>query len=126
MALSCRCDYTPQPWDILWDAPEDYSVLDTKRNRKCACCGATIHPGDLTAKFRRWKVPASDVEIAIYGDSIEQGPYRAPHYLCEGCADQYFNLTELGFCFNYTQTMEALEEYRALRTSPFKRITTLI
>ena len=110
----------------MWKPPEDYSTLDTKRNRKCACCSATIYPGDLTANFRRWKVLDHDVEIVIYGDSSEHGPYRAPHYLCEDCADQYFNLTELGFCFNYTQTREALEEYRALMTDPSKRLATPI
>jgi len=114
MTLSCTCDYDPEPGDILWWHPNDYSVLDTIRAKRCACCGSRIVPGALVAKFVRWKVPDCAIEISIYGEESDCGPPRAPHYLCEGCADQWFNLDELGFCFDYTKTLDALSDYQEM------------
>jgi hypothetical protein len=59
--------------------------------------------------FRRFQIPKTDLECDIYGEEGEMP--RANHYLCEACGDQFFNLTELGFCFDYRDIWEALDEY---------------
>jgi len=119
MALSCSCSYDRSPGDILWFAPKDYSQLNATRARKCACCGARINPGDLVLAFTRIKVAQTDIEIAIYGEDdtdTQCGPPRATHYLGEpcGCADIWLSLDELGFCFDYRETREALADYRKM------------
>ena len=109
MSLSCSCDEYDDP--VYWYEPQnDYSVLRTKRSRKCKSCGARIAVGDLTAQFTRWRETSSDIEIKILGEG--ENVYLADWYFCEACADQYFNLTELGFCIGPDENVqELLAEY---------------
>lgn len=111
MSLTCSCQYNYDDDASYWyEPPEDYSVLKTKRSRKCKSCGAKIAVGDLTAEFTRWRESSSDIEIKILGEG--ERIYLADWYHCESCADQYFNLTELGFCIAPDENIqELLAEY---------------
>ena len=105
MSLSCSCD--DSDGDGWWyEGPTDYLRLDTKRSRKCCSCKARIAVGELAIKFRRWRTPDEEsVAYRIHGD--EEG--LASWWMCEACADQYFNLTELGFCIIHgSQSMDSL------------------
>ena len=114
MGLSCGCDYGDGDFQWYWEAPDDYSTLDTKRYRRCKSCGEIIRPGDTVARFVRYRYTNDAVEINIYGED-GQIPL-ASWYHCEDCADQFFNLHELGFCFQVDENMRDLvREYAAMR-----------
>ena len=112
MSLSCSCSYDLGPGDICWESPSDFETLQAKRPRRCACCHASIMPGEVCLRFRRWKL--TDIEIRIYGEGYDCGPARADHYLCESCGDQYYNLEDLGFCLDYAKVLEHLADYREM------------
>jgi len=109
MSLSCECGDDAE-W--YYEPADDYSLLDTKRSRKCCSCKATVKVGDLCMRFRCWKTPNYDSIVErIYGD--EQP--LAPKFMCEACSDQYWNLTGLGFCVSLGDDMRALlREYTLL------------
>jgi hypothetical protein len=112
MGLSCYCA-DPDDAEWWWYAPSDYSTLSTKRGRRCRSCGKLIKVGELVIEFERFRPASSDVECAIYGEG-EDLP-MASWYHCEECADQYFNLHELGFCFQIDENMrELVREYAGL------------
>lgn len=108
MSLTCQYEYDPEPGDVCWDIPADYTTLKTKRARKCVSCGDRIEPGDIVAAFERYKVPEYDIEIAIYGEDEWRGPARATWYHCERCADLYYSLIALGFCIAANDDMPQL------------------
>lgn len=112
MSLSCTChDYDDAEW--WWYGPDDYSTLNTTRRKRCKSCGTLIDVGAIVARFERNRQPRTDIEERIYGD----GPTipMAEWYHCEDCADQYFNLTEIGFCVDPTDNMrELVREYAAM------------
>jgi hypothetical protein len=112
MSLSCSCNYEAEPGDTCWEELGSYMQRPVSmRAPRCACCGVLIRPLALCLKFRRFKIPETELEEIVYGEEIP----RAYHYLCEYCGDQWFNLTELGFCFDYRETLDALAEYRMLQ-----------
>lgn len=112
MSLSCFCEYQGEPGDVLWDRPLDYSVTRILHARRCASCQSVILNGDTVAAFYRYKVPESDIELKIYGETDEAGPKRATHYHCERCGDLYFSLVELGYCVDiYNDMRELVREY---------------
>jgi hypothetical protein len=114
MGLSCECDYDPEPGQTIWYDPSDYAPLASSRARKCCSCKGKIKPGDLAAKVPRYKIPASDIEIKIYGEEGEIP--RAPKFMCERCADLFFSLTELGYCGEpWEDQRELIKEYAELR-----------
>jgi len=99
MPLFCECDLDPERGMDWWTFPNDYSTLQTNRRQRCCSCNALIDIGSTVAKFSRCKIPETEIEIKIYGeDDCENGMPRATKYHCEGCADLYFSLDELGFC----------------------------
>lgn len=106
MTLSCSCSDDMDWW---YYPPADYERLPTERGRRCCSCKAWIRPRDLCAKFVRERQPHSIVEERIYGDEVPQPPL----WMCEGCADLFFNLDELGFCiqFDGTPMREKVREY---------------
>lgn len=108
MPLSCSCpDADDAEW--WWFHPGDYSVLDTKRARRCKSCGELIPVGSLVTKFKRERIPASDIEERIWGYGDVP---MATWYHCECCADLYFSLEELGFCVApYEKMLELVKEY---------------
>ena len=93
--------------------PEDYSALNTSRRKRCKSCGTLIEIGATVARFERNRFTRGDVEERIWGEG-ELVPL-AEWYHCEACADQFFNLTELGFCVDPEENMfELLREYAAM------------
>lgn len=106
MGLSCSCDYEPEPGDVVFYSPSDFSVYSGKRSTHCCSCWARIRPGDTVAKFTRFKIPTHDVEVKIHGEDGEIP--RAPHYHCEQCGGLYMALEELGFCIHCDENMVAL------------------
>lgn len=114
MSLSCTCDFEPEAGSTCWISPSDFAVYEAKRTTRCASCDDQIKPGDDCAKFTRFKIPAHDVELAIYGEDGEIP--RAPHYHCERCAGLFFSLVELDYCVDMRDDMRDLaREYAALR-----------
>jgi len=114
MSLSCDCDYDLSLDDVewLWHWPNDYSVLRTKRGRRCCSCGAMIKPGDTVMEYIRRRAQRSDIEWRIY-DEYEGVPL-ASWFHCETCADLASSLADLGFCISIEDDMRALvKEYAA-------------
>lgn len=113
MGLNCSCsdgDGVITPGAIVWYEPDCHSVLDGTRASRCVSCGDRIPLGAIVAKFERFKVPQTEIEIKIYGESGLVP--RAPWYHCERCADLYFSLEELGFCLNpLDDQRELVKEY---------------
>ena len=111
MGLTCSCgDGDFEPGMTIWYDAKDYTTLATKRARKCCSCGEKIDVGATCAEVPRFKVPESDVEVRIYGEDGEVP--RAPHYLCERCADIAFSLDDLGYCMQpWEDQRELLAEY---------------
>lgn len=112
MPLSCSCpEVEDAEW--WWFGPDDYSVLDTKRARRCKSCGELVPVGSIVAKFRRERETRTDMELLILGEDVTV--HLAPWYLCERCADLYFSLEELGFCVApYEKMLELVKEYAEL------------
>ena len=116
MSLSCGCDA-----DVGWHyyPASDYAPLATKRSRKCCSCGERIAVGDLSLKLERSCPPRNDIEERIYLDEVPLPSW----YLCEDCADQYYNLSELGYCITLPDNLKKLvkehaaiqQEYREMR-----------
>ena len=105
MPLSCDCDCDG---DWFYMGPSDYSVLNTKRSRKCCSCGAKIQPGDTVNRYQRFRGPNNDIEERIYGDEVPM----SDKYHCEECADLYWNLDALGYCVLLDDNMRSLiKEY---------------
>lgn len=112
MSLSCSCpDFDGDGW--WYETPEEYAPLATKRARKCCSCKSRIEVGDLSMKFIRFCNPCDDsVSYRIHGYEMQ----LASWFMCEGCADQYLNLTELGFCITLgaDNMMDLIREYAAM------------
>lgn len=97
MSLSCYCESDDADW--WYTGADDFSVLATKRSRKCCSCGKKLAPGAEVLKFERWRRPAYDsIEEKIMGDGAEI--YLADWFMCEECGGLYMAINELGFCFD--------------------------
>ncbi len=116
MSLSCSCgDWEPEPGDVAWFPPSDYTTLTLKVSRECNSCGIRFKPADVCTEILRAKVPDSDIEISIYGDEFIDpcdGPRRRSHWMCESCSDIYFSLEELGYCVEIGDMRELLADYQ--------------
>lgn len=111
MTLSCGCDYD-YDGDAEWyyDSNNRFKPLDTKRARRCRACKTLVKRGTTVLQIARWRGPKTDMEAHILGEDAEI--HLAPWYLCERCGDIYSSLTELGFCVDLTESMDAqLAEY---------------
>ena len=117
MSLSCSCDEDWEPGTVIWEETNQYVSLPTKYGRKCCSCGGKLTPGDTCVKIRRFKVWEHEIEARIYGE--EEGPPRAPKWMCERCADLMFSLTELGYCANpWEDQRELVAEYADMHSAP--------
>ncbi len=110
MSLSCECfdDY-----DWYYEAPKDYSILDTSKRKRCVSCNDLIDIKSVCVKFPSFRFARDDVEERIYGS--DEVP-MADKYMCEKCGDLYFSLDELGFCVKIggDETMrDLIEEYQS-------------
>ena len=115
MSLSCDCDidWYPDPGDVIGYPPDEYTILDTPRRKRCMSCKELIALGSQVGRFEHYKIPEGDIEERIYGDDGEVP--RAPRYMCEACMDIYFSLTELGYCISDNNMRAALTEYQTLK-----------
>lgn len=112
MSMSCSCDYEGGDW--YYYKPADYSILETKRARRCCSCGERIVRGDTVVKFRRARQPKTEIEDRIWGEGSDIP--LASWFMCEACGDQFFNLTELGFCITLPDSMTKLvKEYAEMQ-----------
>lgn len=123
MSLTCECPYDDDgdaAW--YWWAPKDYSLLETKRSRRCSSCGTLIKPGATVLRFRRAREPRNEIEENIYGEGPEAVPL-APRHLCECCGDIYYNLTELEFCLGPDDNMpDMLADYVEMQKQKGKEL----
>ena len=113
MSLSCSCDeWDGDGWAYI--SPNDFTILDTKRSRRCCSCKALIRPGDACTKYERLRYPVPDsIEERIVGEEAEI--YLAPWFMCEKCGGIAFSLEELGFCVSpASNMMNDLAEYHGL------------
>jgi len=101
MSLTCSCD---GDYDWYYDKPDDYSLLETNRRRRCVSCNDLIELGATVTLHTCWRPPNCDYEENRFGDEVQ----LANKYHCEKCADIEFNLTELGFCINLGDNMNDL------------------
>ena len=113
MSLSCSCD---ADYDVEWFyiPPSDYSVLTSRRRKRCSSCHNLIDIGATIASFSCYRPPRTFVEENIYGEGGEID--MADKILCETCADIYFSLYELGFeCIAPVDNMrQLLKEYQEI------------
>ena len=112
MSLSCSCDYDDDySWYYL--RPTDYTILTTKKRRRCSSCMSLIDIGAICTKWLRSREARDDVEIAIYGEGDIESIWLADYWMCETCSDLFFSLDELGFeCISPSENMHDLvKEY---------------
>ena len=101
MSLSCSCG---DDYDYYYTAPKDYSNLTTKWRKRCCSCKNLIELNAIVIKLESYRSPKNDIEERIYGDEVG----LAAKYMCEDCADIYFNLDALVFCINIGTPMSDL------------------
>lgn len=109
MSLSCSCEYDDPDW---WYEPdEDFSLLATKRGRKCCSCKVRIPVGADALAFRRWRSPEyGSIEERIYGDEVPMSPW----FMCEKCGGLYMAVSDLKFCCNIEEDIATqIREYMA-------------
>jgi len=115
--LSCSCG----EWEgegIAYEPPNDFTVLETSKRKRCTSCKKLIDIGSSVLPFGRFRAPQTDIEVDIYGDD---GEIRlCNHYLCETCGEIYLNLETIGYCVDPENDMtEYLSEYHEI--SGFKK-----
>ena len=119
MSLSCSCD-SGDDYDWYYTHPSDYSMLTTKRGRRCSSCKSMVKVDTITAEFERTRYFKTDIEERIYGDGADVP--MPSLFLCEECADLYFNLMELGFeCVSPEDNMRELVNEYAETYGPEKK-----
>lgn len=109
MSLSCYCDSDDADW--YYEPADDFSVLDTKRSRRCCSCGEKIAVGEDVLRFRRFRSPNDEfgIEESIYGDEVP----LAPWYMCETCGGLFWAVQDLGMCCDITHNIAGqIKEYR--------------
>jgi hypothetical protein len=123
MSLSCKCDFdTEYSW--YYECPQGYTTLQTKRRRRCKSCHAPIEIGAICTKFEISRPWGWEVEERIY--NVDDVPL-APHHHCEACADQYFNLSALGYdCIAPNENVMILLREYYTRHNQVKDITWYI
>ena len=104
--LTCGCGFD---YEWYYDAPSDFSNLETTKRKRCLSCGCLIDIGAVCLKFRRWRQPNTDIEERIHGDEVE----LADGYTCDKCGEIFLNLYVLGYCleFGMYTMQEHLEQY---------------
>ena len=92
MGLSCSCDNDDADWYYV--GGDEFSILSTKRSRKCCSCGTKLMPGSEVVKFERFRYPVYDsIEEKILGPDAEV--YMADWFMCEECGGLAMALAEL-------------------------------
>ena len=107
--LSCECNWDWESW-YYWE-PNDFTVLDTNRRKRCCSCNELIDIGSVCVRLDRNRYPLTEIEERIVGDEV----HLAPWWLCEWCGEMYFNFSELGYCYWAGDDLrETLEEYQEM------------
>ena len=125
MTLSCSCGYEidPEPgvWLYYWDGVSDFKKLKTWRSKRCRSCNKLINNHDICVEYPRYRYPYNEVEARINGDLFFEMDYEphikiASHYHCEGCAEIWLNLGDIGYeCLMPYEDMEkSMEEYHEI------------
>ena len=112
MGLSCDYDFDPEPGMVCWHWPGGFSVFDRKRATKCCSCGEKITGGNVL-RFSRYKVPEYEIEERIYGDCGEDGPRRAPWFMCVDCGNIALFLLSFNYSFYLEDNMRDLAKEHA-------------
>lgn len=109
MSLSCSCvDYDGEPGTWAYYHPEDFTILETKRRKRCSSCKELIGIGSECLEFRRIRAPYTEIEENISGTEIP----IASLFMCEKCGEIWLNLTAAGYCLTPEDNMERdLKEY---------------
>lgn len=109
MGLSCSCpDWDKEPGTWCFFPPDDFTVFQGKRRKRCCSCNELIEIGALHLEFHRERAPYNDIEERILGEEIPMMPLR----MCESCGETYLNLSAIGYCLVPTDDMrECLAEY---------------
>ena len=97
-------------YDEWWYEPSDFSVLETKRGRRCVSCNSLIKPNDEVLQFRRFRRCQNDIEERIYGDDVP----LASWYVCEDCGYAYKSIIKLGANIVLTKGESFPMEYKKL------------
>ncbi|MFX0200521.1 MAG: hypothetical protein ACFFCW_30755 [Candidatus Hodarchaeota archaeon] len=111
MGLSCYCpEWDGEPGSWYYFSPDDFSIFEGSRRKRCSSCGELIDIGAECLEFRRGRAPREGIEERIW-DSDE--PIMiASYFMCKKCGEIYFNLEAAGYCFGPSDNMkEALQEY---------------
>lgn len=110
--MTLSCDYGDSDGDWWHIVPEDYATMPKFRARKrCCSCHDLIDAGATTARFECYKRAGyGSVAERIYGEGGEVP--IADRWMCERCADLYFSLVELGYCYYMDEDVrEMTREY---------------
>lgn len=112
MTLTCEC-YDDYEW--YYNKPEDYSILQTKRRRRCQSCRQLIDIGAICLEFERFRIDEDGEDI-----------YLADKYLCESCGDIFYSFDELGFCITLGDDLhDLLNEYHEVYGTNHGKHSTL-
>lgn len=109
--MPLTCEYPDEVHFDGWqyEPPEDFTVFDRSKRKRCCSCKNLINKGDECLKFERFRPPKSEIEEAIVGEEV----YLAPFYMCYRCGEIFLNLSALGYCIILPENMEELlEEYQ--------------
>jgi len=110
MPLTCDCGYD---YDYLYVPDKNYSILETKKRKRCVSCKSLIDLGAIVLALACERYAKSEVEEKIYGEGCDVP--MATKYYCEQCADLFFSLTELGFCIDLDDDLRELaKEYNTV------------
>lgn len=82
MSLSCSCD-SGDDYDQFYMVDNNFSVLNTKRGRKCSSCRTRLVPGDKVLRINVFRHPNCDIEDSIYGEGGEV--QLRTRYHCADC-----------------------------------------
>lgn len=94
MGISCNCDLGD--YDYYYYPPKDFSILNTKRGRRCISCNNLVHVGSECLEFDRYRMPRSYYEERRFGDEIS----LPPKFMCERCGEIYLSLSAYGYCIS--------------------------
>jgi predicted RNA-binding Zn-ribbon protein involved in translation (DUF1610 family) len=94
MSLSCSCgDHDGEGW--YYYTPDDFSVLKSKRRKRCVSCEKPIDPGAEVVTFERARAPTNEIEDRIWcGDAVP----LANWYMCEECGGLFLSIIATGYC----------------------------
>ena len=111
MSLTCENDGDGDDAAWYYTTPHDFTILETKRGRRCCSCGEPIKVGAMILKFYCYRPANNEIEERIYGDDYDAVSLPTK-YMCEPCGDLALNLQEMGYCTPPGDDMrETVKEY---------------